>query len=196
MASNFDTLSDNAKKLITLSKKGGSDVNYQVLIETVDQSGGAKSFDQIATFEGGRLKNHRPQEAFEITLEGYAVEVGTDTGSTGKGFYDLMYTSDTSQPQSISLDHTRDEWRLSIMATDNFDQTSAADVTITGDKANRWTFTNGHFTNVVFSDTDKLIKFTITYKVTPFNKIGSANVVIQSTDGTATKVLPALSAYT
>lgn len=195
MASNFDTLSDNTKKLITFTKKGGSDVDYQVLIETVDQSGGARDFDQIATMGAGRLKNHRPQEAFEITFEGYAVEVGTDSGTTGKGFYDLMYTADTSQPLSISLDHTREEWRVAVMATDNFSQTSAADVTTTGDKADRWVFENGHFTNVVFTDTDKLIKFTITYKVTPFDKDSSSNITFESTDGTATKILPALSAY-
>jgi len=194
MANSFDTLSDNTKKIITISKKGGSDRSYQAIITSTDQSGGAKDFEGIATQSGGRLKNYRPQEDIEVTLEGYAVEVGTNSGTTGNGFSDLINDyNGSSQPISISNDHSRDEYRLVIMRTDNFAQTSATAVTTAGDKAVRWTYKNGHFTNVVASDTDNIVQFTLTYKCTPFDKDGNANVTDESTDGTV--VLPAISAY-
>ncbi len=148
----IDTFSELA--LLTISRAGGSDIDYYVYVESFKESGGKKDFDSIPTISGGRLKKFTPQEDFEVTIEGYALEVGTDSGTSGLGWYDLMYTQDTSQPMSISVDRTRDNFRLSIMVTDNASQTSAADVTTSGDKAMRKTYSNGHFTTIEsdFSD--------------------------------------------
>ena len=192
MANPTDTFSETS--LLCITKKGGSDVDYQTIIETIDIGGGAKDFESIASIAGGRLKKFSPQEDFEITIEGYAVEVGTDTGATGKGFFDLMHTADATQPLAVNVDRVRDEYRIAIMASDNPAQTSAADATTTTDKAMRLTFKNGHFTNVAASFTDKVWKFTTTYKCPPFNKAGTANVTYESTDGTS--IITALAAYT
>jgi len=189
----LDTFSETS--LLSICRKGGTEASYQVLIESVETSGGEKGFDSIASIAGGRLKKFNPQEDFEVTIEGYALEVGTDSGTAGLGFYDLLHSQDTSQPLSVSVDRVRDEFRLVIMATDNTSQTSASAVTTSGDQAMRWTFQNGHFTNVEASFSDKVWKFTVTFKCPPFNKSGTANVTYESTDGTATKVLPALSEY-
>lgn len=190
----IDTFSELA--LLTISRAGGSDIDYYVYVESFKESGGKKDFDSIPTISGGRLKKFTPQEDFEVTIEGYALEVGTNSGTSGLGWYDLMYTQDTSQPMSISVDRTRDNFRLSIMVTDNASQTSAADVTTSGDKAMRKTYSNGHFTTIESDFSDKVMKFSITFKCPPFNSAGAANVIYESTDGTSTKVLPALSSYT
>jgi hypothetical protein len=190
----IDTFSEVA--LITITRQGGTDTSYAAIIESFKESGGAKDFESIATTSGGRLKKFNPQEDFEVTIEGYGLEIGTDTGTTGLGWYDLMHTEDTSQPMSISVDRTRDNFRLSIMVTDNASQTSATAVTVTGDKAMRKTYKNGHFTNVESDFGDKVMKFSITFKCPPFDSSGSANVTYESTDGTDAKVLPAISTYT
>ena len=197
MASNMDTLSDNTKKLISICKKDGTERIYEAIITSTDEAGGEKAFDSITTQGGGRLKNYTPQTDYEVTLEGYAVEVGTlAAGTTGNGFNDLMSDYDgTSQPVSIINDHTREEYRLVIMRTSNFTQASASAVTTTLDKAVRWTYENGHFTNVVASDTDNVVKFTLSFKTPAFNKAGTKNRTVESTDGTAAAVLPELAAY-
>jgi len=189
----LDTFSETS--LLSISRKDGTDRSFQILIETIETSGGEKGFESLSTIAGGRLKKFNPQEDVEVSMEGYAVEVGTDDGATGLGFYDLIHSADTSQPLSIPVDRIRDEFRLVIMATDNPDQTSASAVTTSTDKAMRWTFQNGHFSNAEASFSDKVWKFTITFKCPPFNKSGTANVTYESTDGTADKVLPALGEY-
>jgi len=188
----YDTFGEGSTYL-SIAKKNGSDINFKAIIETIDISGGAKGFDSIATIAGGRLKKHTPQEDIEITLEGYAVEVGS-TSTTGNGFYDLMHSQDTTQPLSISTDYSRNEYRMVILATDNTSQTDAVSATSSGDDAMRYVFQNGHFTNVTASFTDGVWKFSITYKVTPFDKNKNSNVTYESTDGST--ILTAVDSYT
>ena len=198
MASNFDTLSDNAKRFIAIAKKDGSDVEFHTIITSVDQSGGAKGFESIATQSGGRLKNFRPQEDIELTLEGYAVEVGTKTGTTGNGFEDLLddslSASAGTDPLSVTGTHDRPEYRLILVKTADWTRTTAIAASNSAEKAVRWTYKNGHITNVVHSDTDNVVKFTITYKVAPYAKDGTSNITKESADGT--RLLKAVAAYT
>jgi len=187
----YDTFGEGSTYL-SITKKGGSDIDFKAIIETIDVPDGEKGFETFKTIAGGRLKKFNPQEDIEITLEGYAIEVGS-TSTTGNGFYDLMHTQDTSQPLSISTDHTHDEYQLVILATDNTSQADATSATSSGDNAMRWVFKNGHFTKVNASFTDGVWKFSITYKVPPFDKSNSSNVTYESTDGS--DVLSAVSAY-
>lgn len=187
-----DTFSETA--YLAICKKAGTPAEYKTIIETIDTSGGEKGFDSIASIGGGRLKKFNPQEDFEVTLEGYAVEVGTDTGAVGKGFYDLMYNSaDSTQPISISADRTRNEYQVVILMTENTTSTIATGVVPMGKSAKRVIMNNGHFTNVQASFTDKVWKYTVTYKVPPFNKAGTSNITYESTDGTAS--MSAVAAY-
>lgn len=187
-----DTFSETS--LLSITKKSGTDVNFKTIIETIDVSGGEKGFESIASIGGGRLKRFMPQADIEVTIEGYAVEVGTDSGTTGAGFFDIMHTADASQPLSVPVDHSRDEYQIVVLATDNTSQTSATAATSATDKAMRMVFKNGHFTNVTSSFTgDKVWKFTVNYKCPPFNKEGTANVTYESSDGTTS--LSAVSAY-
>ncbi len=182
MANPSDTFSELS--FLTIQKKAGTPRHYETIIETIDISGGEKGVDYIATIKGGRLKKFNPQEPIEVTIEGYAVEVGTTGGaSTGTGFYDLLHSVDTSQPMSIPVDHARDETMIAIMATDNLSQSNAVSATTSTDNCERWVFKNGHVTNVTASFTDKVWKFTLNYSVGPFDKTGTANVTYESSDG-------------
>ena len=183
-----DTWSE--KTLLTIQKKAGTAMSFEALIESVEEGGGEKGFDSMAMISGARRKKFNPQEDIEITLEGYAVEAGTPSGSTGNGFYDLMHSQDTSEPQSIAVDHTRDEYMIAVMATDNSSQADAVSVTTDGDLAQRWVYKNGHITNVTASFSDKVWKFSITYKCPPYDSSATANVTYESTDGTASATLP------
>ena len=98
----------------------------------------------------------------------------------------------SSSVATISADHNFDEYQMVILATDNTSQTTATAATTSGDNAMRWKYQNGHFTKVDASFTDGVWKFSITFKVTPFNKSGTSNCTFESTqDGQ----LSAVSAY-
>lgn len=186
----LDTFSETS--LLSITKKDGTDREFSAIIETFECSGGEKGFESVSMISGGRRKRFSPQEDLEVTIEGYALVAGTDTGALGLGFFDLMHTEDTSNPVSISVDHVHDEFRLVVMNTDSTSITAATAATTSGDKAIRMIFQNGHFTTVDSSFSDNVLKFSITFKCPPFDASNSANVTYESTDGTAAETLSAL----
>ncbi len=183
--------------LVAISAQSGADVQFASITETVDVDIGDKDFDVIATLSGGRLVKFTPQEPTTITLEAYPLDAGTDTGTTGMGFHDLLHTQDTTQPQVIPVDRTRSKYRVAIMWTDSTSITDATTQVISPtNDALRIVASDGYFTSIKPSFTDGLLKFTVAYKVPPFDKSGSANVKIESVSGTATSTLTALASYT
>ena len=188
----LDTWSETAK--VAIAAASGADQDFQTITETVDIDIGDKDFDVIATLAGGRLVKFTPQEPTTITLEAYPVEAGTTSGATGEGFFDLMNTVDSSQPQIIVSDRVRNKYRVSILWTDSTSVTYAHQQVGMPYTALRVAAADGFFTSVKPSFTDGVLKFTVTYKVPPFDKDGTANVCIMSTDGTAT--LTAMVSYT
>ena len=178
---------------VAITKQGGSDVEFRTITETVDIDIGDKDFDVIATLAGGRLVKFTPQEPTTITLEAYPVEAGTDSGSVGKGFFDLMNSGDSTQPLSISLDRTRNKYRIVCLWTDDTSVTTATSGISANQTGLRIIAKNGYFTSIKPSFTDGILKFTVTFKCPPFDKDGNPNVTIESTDGTA--ALDAVPAY-
>jgi hypothetical protein len=189
-----DTWSETA--LVSITAQGGSDVQFATLTETVDIDIGDKDFDSINTLRGGRMVKFNPQEPTTITLEAYPVEAGTDSGTTGNGFFDLMNTADTSQPISISLDRTRNKYRVALLWTNKSTATSATEALASSSSQEglRIVAADGYFTSVKPSFTDGVLKYTVMFKTPAFDKGGSANVKMESTDGTAD--LTAVAAYT
>ena len=183
--------------LVAITAQAGSDVKFASITSTVDIDIGEKGFDAIATLAGGRLVKFTPQEPTTITLEAYPLEAGTDAGTDGIGFWDLMNTADATQPIQISADRTRNKYRVAIMWTDSTAQTDAAgQIGSPTNSALRVVASDGYFTSVKPSYTDGELKFTVTFKVPPFDKSGTANVKIESVDGTATATLATLASYT
>lgn len=182
--------------LCSITTQGGTVVEFKTLTETVDISIGDKEFDSMPMISGGRVVKFTPQEATEITLEAYPVEAGTDTGAVGKGFFDLLNTADATQPVSISVDHTRSKYRMALLWTDKADATTAEEGLLTSatESGLRILAADGFFTSAKPSFTDGILKWTVKFKVPAFDKSATANVKIESTDGTAD--MPAPAAYT
>jgi len=190
----LDTWSELAK--VAIAAQSGSDVAFQSITETVEIDIGEKGFDVIATLSGGRLVKFTPQEPTEITLEAYPVDAGTDSGTTGKGFFDLLNSADTTQPILVSADRVRNKYRIAIMWTDSTAAGAESAVVTPTNQALRIAAADGYFTSVKPSFTDGVLKFTITYKVPPFDKDGTANVRIESVSGSTTATMTALASYT
>ena len=186
-----DTWSETA--LVAISAAAGSDMAFQAITETVDIDIGDKDFDVFATLAGGRVVKFTPQEPTTITLEAYPVYAGTDTGTTGEGFFGMMNTEGTVQPLDIDVDRVRTKHRIAICWTDSGATTANAEIPA-ANYGLRIVASDGYFTSVKPSYTDGVLKFTVTYKVPPFDKTGTANIAIQSQDASST--LTALASYT
>ena len=184
MAAVPETWSERAK--VSICVEGDSDVQFEADTETVDVDVGDKDIEAIATLSGGRLVKYIPQEMTTITLETYPIQAGTDSGTTGKGFFDLMHSQDASQPVSVSVDHTRNRYRLVALWTNDTTNTAAHSAVASGSYALR-VIGCGFFTSVKGPNyTDGVVKFTVQMKCPPFKKDGSANVNIGSCDTSAT----------
>lgn len=173
--------------LISVMPLDGAAMDYRAVMTTYDISGGDKDFTSIANAKGGRIKNFSVQTDYEVTMEGYATQVGN-----AEGFFDLQHpgAADATQPLLVPVDHDRSQFLLSIMHTTDTAATSAVVASTQDERAIRDTFKNGHFTSVNQSFTDGICKFTIKFKAAPFDKTAGVNVSFESTDGSATSPLP------
>ena len=198
MAQNDGAWSETA--LVSIAAQAGTDVKFASITETVDIDIGDKDFDVIATLSGGRLVKFNPQEPTTITLEAYPVDAATEgftTATTGAGFFDLMNTYDAAQPLVVTNDRSRNKHRIAIMWTDSSSETDATAATVAPtNEALRIVAADGYFTSVKPSFTDGVLKFTVVYKVPPFDSSGSGNVKIESVSGSATATMTALASYT
>jgi hypothetical protein len=194
MANVPDTWSEVCK--VAVSAQGGSDVQFASITETVDIDIGDKDFDVVSTIRGGRLVKFTPQEPTEITLEAYPLEAGTDTGTTGKGFFDLVHTADATQPVSISFDRARNKYRVAILWCTDDTKNPNDQIGSPTAAAMRVIAADGYFTSVKPSFTDGVLKFTVKYKVPPFDKSANANVKIESIDGSSAATLGTSATYT
>jgi len=186
--------------LVAIAGQAGTDVAFACMTETVDIDIGDKDFDVIAGLCGSRMIKFTPQDVTEITLEAYPLQAGTASlasATTGTGFFDLITTIDTINPLVYAADRTRVPYRMAIMWTDSTSVTNAAAQIVTPtNAAMRFVAAGGYFTSVKPSFTDGILKFTVKYKVPPFDNTGSANVKLESVAGATTATLTALASYT
>lgn len=190
--------------LIAISAQGGSNMKFACMTETVDIDIGDKDFDVISGLCGSRMIKFNPQDVTTVTLEAYPLQAGTvgqTTATTGTGFFDLVNSdsiaTDTTQPLSISVDRSRNPYRIAILWTDKTTETDAtAAITAPANTGMRFVAAGGYFTSVKPSFTDKILKFTVNYKVAPFDNTGSANIKLESVAGAATLTMASLASYT
>ena len=183
--------------LIAISIAGGSDIQFAGLTETVDFDIGEKDIEGIPLTNGGRVTNWTPEGDSSITFEAYPLEAGTDTGTTGKGFFDLMHSVDSSVPIRITNDRNRDKYRVLVLWTNDSTVTTAQETTTNTYSALRIGMADGHFKSVKPNFTEGILKYTIIYKTTAFDKSAAGNVMIESCAGTtAGDILPTIAAYT
>ena len=183
--------------LIAISKVAGSDIQFAALTETVDFDIGEKDIEGVPLVNGGRYTKFTPEGDSSITFEAYPLQAGTDTGTTGKGFFDLMHSVDASVPIRITNDRNRDKYRVLVLWTNDPTPTTGQAATAENYSALRIGMAEGYFTSVKPSFTDGSLKFTIMYKVAAFDKGAAGNIMVESCAGSgATDKLPAVASYT
>lgn len=182
---------------VSIAAQSGTDIPFHALTETVDIDLGEKDIEGLALVSGGRVTKFTPESDTSVTLEAYPVEAGNldiSAATSGKGFFDLLHTEDTSQPLAITNTRVRSKYRLAILWTDDTTVTNAASAITGSNAAMRVTFANGYVTSVKPSFTDGTLKFAVVFKVAAFDKSGNGQILMESTDGTAS--MTALQSYT
>ncbi len=183
--------------LIAISKVGGSDLKFEALTENVDFDIGDKDIEGIPLVNGGRVTKWTPEADSSITFEAYALQAGTDTGTTGLGFHDLMHSVDASVPIRVVNSRNRDKYRVLVMWTNDSTATTAQSTTAADASAYRIGMAGGYFTSVKVAFTDGIVKLTATFKVTAFDKAAAGNVMEESCAGASgADKLPAVASYT
>jgi hypothetical protein len=183
--------------LIAISVAGGSDVAFAGLTETVDFDIGEKDIEGVALANGGRVTKWTAEGDSSITFEAYPLEAGTDSGTTGNGFFDLLHSQDATVPIRVSNDRARAKYRVLVMWTNDPTVSTAEVITTDTYSAMRIGMADGHFTSVKPSFTDGILKYTVTFKTAAFDKTGGSNVMMESAAGSgATDILPAIASYT
>jgi hypothetical protein len=182
---------------LSISIVGGSDLQFAAITETLDFDLGEKDIEGIATLKGGRLKKWMFEGDKTITIEAYPLTAGTSSGTDGKGFFDLMHTVDATAPIRIINDRNRVNCRLLVLWTNDPSVTTAQSATAENYSAQRIGLAEGNITSVKPSFTEGILKYTITFKCTAFDKSGDGNTMIESCEGeTPTDKLPVIAAYT
>ena len=186
---------------ISVSKIGGVEYLMQAITETVDFDIGDKDVEGMAILNGGRVTKFNPQGDSTITFEAYPIEAGTSAATTGAGtgFFDLMNEADTTVPIRVPVSRKRNKYRVLVLWTnDPAIATSGAAYNVVAATYSglRVGMADGYFTSVKPSFTDGILKFTCVFKVTAFDKAGTACVMMESCAGTTSDSIPAIAAYT
>ena len=174
--------------LITIKASGSHSnaFNIAAITETIDIDLGDKDGEGIASLSGGRLWKKIPEADTTITFEGYPVGIGDMDSSTPDGLMaDFFYGTVATQPLTVSNTLlTRNVYTVYILWT-NASATWATESVATPSAALRYKFSNAYLVSCKPSFTDGILKATWKFKLAPRNKAGTANITVESTDGTA-----------
>jgi len=176
------------KALVSITKIGGTDVEFCTKTTSIDISGGGQDTETVRTFCGD-ITRLNPQEPFEISLD--VVPVYADD-------FDSIYFggTDTTQPLEFTAGTSRDKYRVVILWTTDTTVTSATAATTAGEEAYRLIFAECYAVSFDKTyDADGYLQGTITFKCSAKDKSGDPNVAVQSDDGSGTG-LAALNPYT
>jgi hypothetical protein len=165
-----------------------TDMTIAPLVETIDIDVGDRDMEGVPNVAGGFLQKKSPQADTTITFEGYPVGIGDIDATTQDGIMSFFLGgSDTAAAFYTQVDTNRlndKVFTVNIMWTDSTVTAATASIA-SGKYALRYTFNNCTLISCKPSMTDGVLKATWKFKCPAANKAGTGNIIIESTDGTA-----------
>ncbi len=197
------TCTDDAwmeKCYIAISLYGGTEMNFQAITDSVNIEPGEKDIESIPLVSGNRITKYVPEKETTITFEAYPVQIGTESsGTTGKGFVDLLHPTTAATPLVIPNNLTRTKARILVLWTNKPSVTTASEVgsaTTYCYAGVRFGMCEAYISSVKTDFTDKIQKWTIIAKCAAFDKSADANIMWESAAASSiTDYLPAIAAY-
>jgi len=162
-------------------------MNIAALTDTIDIDQGDRDIEGVPSLSGGRMVKKLPEGDTEITFEGYPIGIGDADSASPDGLMQaFLGGTDTTVPFSVdSSNLTRNTYSVYILWTDDTAATIGTTSIASGKNALRYKFANCYMTSCKASMTDGILKGTFKFKCPPRNQAGTANITVESTDGTA-----------
>jgi len=189
--------------LVTLNIQGvAQNFHMACMTESIEIDAGEQGFESIATVCGSRITKFNPEEDTTITLEAYPLEAAFNEGASGDvdGVWNLLYGAQTVTGGAVSFSNAIDRRPVRLVFRWTVESGVDAEDVLTGDQQNlRIAFADGYITSAKPSFSDKIMKVTMEFKFSPYDRDGTGNFLFESIDGsgaTPTNDLTALANYT
>ena len=175
--------------LISLARKGGSDIEFAAKCDDVKFGGGARGITLKTLVNGGNLVQFNPQELWSVTMTIYPADIlQVDNLFFGD------YADATTPPFLTTNSLVHVEMRFVLTFTDDLTLTTAAGATAASKAGYRIYATGGYITNAALDSSGKELKCEVTIEFPPFTPAAVGNLRRESTN--TADVLAALGAYT
>lgn len=153
----------------------------------------AVNFTSLGVAAGDKVRNTTDNTEANVTA--------VDNATTLSISSDIMVSGEdyilTDAPYRVINSRTRDKYRILALWSDKTTMVKASEAIANSFNAMRIGLADGFFTSVKPSFTDGILKFTVMYKVTAFDKSGVANSMIEScAAGGGSDALPVIANYT
>ena len=103
----------------------------------------------------------------------------------------------SESPQRVINNRVREKYRILVLWTDKASPVKASEEIANTLSALRIGYADGHFTSVKPSFTDGILKYTVIFKCSSFDKSGNANVMMEScAAGGGSDTIPVIADYT
>lgn len=190
------------RAFVTITKKGGNDKDFHALLDEIGFSGGDKDFDATALMNGGRIRVRSNQEPYEFTGTLYPTGPTSDPGASTdpRGIMEFFHgSSDTGDNDShfkYEASHTRDDFRVAVMFTNDTSVTSAVDsVSGSSKQAYRYVQTDAHLVSAEPSFDDQVLTVEVTFRSAPFDETASPNAYVEGYTGDSSDTMSSLGSY-
>lgn len=177
--------------LITITGTSGTctaTFNIAALTDSIDIDQGDRDIEGIPTLSGARLVKLNPEGDTTITFEGYPIGIGDIDATSVDGMMAHFFGgTDSTSPFSVTSGTiARNKYSVYILWTDDTAATIGTTSIASGSSALRYKFANCYLTSAKAAmSADGALKGTFKFKVPVRNKSNTANITVESTDGTA-----------
>lgn len=167
---------------------------------TIKINGGDKDGEAIVLGNGGRAWKQIPQKEITIEFDAYTRGIQVENGATVdmvgfEQFFDGQ-TEDTTDELLSSNTRIQKKFRVSLMKTEDTTATSASGTSATSKSAKRFAVANARMVKHEEEYSDYVWKVSVSFKIPPYKLDKTANFRRESTDGSGTTGLSALTTFT
>lgn len=185
-----DTTPESWQEIAILTMDDGTTkTNFALITESFEINGGEKGIEGLPLVNGGRIAKLSPETDTEFTAKIIPLGVAVTTETTATGFWQRFQpqaTPDVTQPLRALNSRLRNKYTVAVVWSTQT-QADAMAASTANAVALRFAMRNAYITKLThsFTTSDGLMA-DITFKCPAFGKDGTANVQMESTDGTGT----------
>lgn len=188
------------KALVSVTPKGGSEVQFEADLSEIGWTGGAKDVEGTPLLNGGRMRERSAQEDFEFTGTLYITGIST---AEGTGISEWFHGSDDQKDSKSTVyeyqtSHARDDFRISVLFTNDTSDNLSAESAVGADdnvEAYRWIMKDAQLTEYEPNFDDMVLEVEVTFVASPFDDSANSNVREQEYTGDSSEKLESLSSY-